>query len=103
MRYLVLLIIASVMLVAGMATNLVAGHHYHGHGCGFGIQSVADMDANQDGLVTFEEFSERYLNKLRVNFDMLDMDNDEQIDESEWKQFLKWHGLSDEMEKQPTG
>ena len=103
MRLLGVLIIAVVMLVTGLATNLIAGHHYYGHGCGYGKQGVADMDANQDGSITFDEFSEPHMNKLRAKFKMLDMDNNELIDENEWKQFLKWHGMEDESKTQPTG
>ena len=67
------------------------------------MRGISDMDANQDGLVTFEEFSEPHLDKLKAKFKMLDVDNDEQIDEDEWKQFLKWHGLDDDTHTEPAG
>jgi hypothetical protein len=103
MKYFALLLVATAMLVAGLTTNLTAGHHYHGHGCGYGMRNISDMDANQDGTLTFDEFSESHMNKLKRNFKMLDADNDELIDDNEWNQFLKWHGLEYETKAQPTG
>jgi hypothetical protein len=75
MKYFFLLLAASAMLVAGLTTTVAAGHHYHGHGCGYGMQNISDMDANQDGTLTFDEFSESHLNRLKRHFKMLDADN----------------------------
>jgi hypothetical protein len=44
------------------------------------MRNISDMDANQDGTLTFDEFSESHMNKLKRNFKMLDADNDELID-----------------------
>jgi Ca2+-binding EF-hand superfamily protein len=103
MKYFFLLLAASAMLVAGLTTTVTAGHHYHGHGCGYGMQNINDMDANQDGTLTFDEFSESHLNRLKRHFKMLDADNDELIDAKEWNQFLKWHGIEDDKKELPTG
>ena len=103
MRHYILPAVFAVMFVAALTTNSVAGHHYHGYGCGYGMHSIDDMDANQDGTITFDEFSEPRMNKLKGHFKMLDQNNDELIDKDEWDQFLKWHGLDDKTDKAPKG
>lgn len=103
MKYFALLIATAAIVAAGFTTNLMAGHHYHGHGCGFGMQDLTGLDANQDGSITLDEFSEPHMDNLKRNFKMLDTNNNELIDEEEWKQFLKWHGIESDLDTEPTG
>ena len=49
-----------------------AAHHYKGY-CGtMSSWNMSEMDANQDGALSFEEFSNRQTKKLRAGFDMID-------------------------------
>jgi Ca2+-binding EF-hand superfamily protein len=71
-------------------TSSLAGHHYHG--C-HNMTDMTEMDTNQDGLITFDEFSAPHMEKYRSAFRMLDTDNDEVINQDEWDEFLKVHGF----------
>ena len=73
----------------GTATFVSAGHHYHGH---FMIKSdMKDMDANQDGLLTLDEFSALQMQKMKSYFKMLDTNNDEVVSDEEWQAFVSAH------------
>lgn len=72
-----------------------AGHHYHGCGHGMGTSwDMSDRDANNDGVLTFEEFGAAQQELLRNGFDMIDTDKDGKISADEWNTFLKVHGVT---------
>ena len=77
------------MLVAGSISGSIAGHHYHG--CG-GMRDMTDMDRNEDGEISLEEFSARQMKMQKSAFEMLDTNNDDVIDSTEWEKFLEMHG-----------
>ena len=81
----------TVMLIAGLATGSMAGHHYHG--CSMNMSELSEIDSNQDGTITFDEFSASQTEKLKIGFKMLDANNDEVINEQEWNEFLEVHGF----------
>ena len=89
MKKLIIIFSASLILVAGSISTSIAGHHYHG--CG-GMRDMTEMDSNDDGEITLEEFSARQMEKQKNAFDMLDMDNNGVIDSTEWDKFLEMHG-----------
>lgn len=89
MKKLLIISIASLMLVAGSISGSIAGHHYHG--CG-GMLGMTDMDSNEDGEITLEEFSARQMKMQKSAFEMLDTNNDDVIDGTEWDKFLEMHG-----------
>ena len=87
-----------VILIASSA--VLAGHHYNGHGskgmghdCMWSSWDMNEMDANQDQSLTFEEYSNRFTEKLRMGFDMIDTDKDGTISAEEWNAFLTVHGV----------
>ena len=89
MKKLIIMSIASLMLVAGSISGSIAGHHYHG--CG-GMRDMTDMDSNEDGEITLEEFSARQMKMQKNAFEMLDTNTDGVIDSTEWEKFLEMHG-----------
>jgi Ca2+-binding EF-hand superfamily protein len=83
-----LAILSAIALLIGAAATVNAGHH----GSMFGAE-LSDMDSNNDGMVSFEEYSAYHSEKLRWSFNALDSNNDGSISESEWNTFLKMHGM----------
>ena len=72
-----------------------AGHHYHGYGKQMDMSwNMSDKDTNNDGTISFEEFSASQMEMLRAGFDMIDANNDGKISVEEWNTFLKVHGVS---------
>jgi hypothetical protein len=71
-----------------------AGHHYHGYGHGMKQSwDLSDRDADQDGMLSFDEFSAPQMDMLRAGFSMIDTDKDGKISGDEWNTFLKVHGV----------
>lgn len=64
---------------------------------------ISDMDKNNDGMVTFEEYSAHHSEQLRWSFNALDTDNNGSINESEWEQFLKMHGVGEGYDHNQQG
>jgi hypothetical protein len=91
MKLLVLVSLAALVLIAGPVNWSLAGHGYHGYG--MSMSDISEMDGNQDGLITFEEFSAPHNENLKSAFKMLDANNDEVISKEEWEEFLKIHGV----------
>ena len=89
MKKRLIIFLASLMLVAGSISASIASHHYHG--CG-GMRDMTEMDSNEDGEITLEEFSARQMEMQKNAFEMLDTNNDGVIDSTEWDNFLEMHG-----------
>lgn len=79
------------ILVGTLVTGSIAGHNYHGYG--MKMSEMSEIDSNEDGAVTFEEFSAPTFDKLKSGFNMLDTNGDEKISGEEWDEFLKVHGF----------
>ena len=87
------ILVITMLLVA--ATFAFAGHHYHGCGHGAGMSwNMSDRDGNNDGSLSFDEFSASQMKMLRAGFDMIDTDKDGKISTEEWNTFLSVHGVS---------
>jgi hypothetical protein len=96
MKNIIMCLILSFILVAAFTVSSLAGHHYHG--CGMTMKELSDLDSNQDGTLSFDEFSAPQTERLQSAFNMLDMDDDGVISELEWREFLKIHGFDVESE-----
>jgi len=74
----------------------IAGH-YHGHyGSMQGNWDMTALDTNEDGVLTFEEFSAPNVKKWRSGFEMIDTSGDGNISTEEWRAFLEVHGVKSE-------
>lgn len=82
-------IFLAMALFLGAVINAHAGHH----GYMMFNSDISDMDTNNDGVVSFEEYSALHSEKLRWGFNALDTDNDGSISANEWETFLKMHGV----------
>ena len=82
----------SIFFFASLISGSMAGHYHHG--CDY-MTDMTEMDSNQDGQITFDEFSAPHMDKYRSAFKMLDTNNDEVISKEEWDEFLKVHGYDD--------
>jgi hypothetical protein len=76
-----------------------AGHH----GCAMFSASISDMDIDNDGTVSFNEYAAFHSGQLRWSFNVLDTDNDGSISTSEWDTFLKMHGIGKGYESNQQG
>ena len=100
MRRITILTIA--LTAAFLSTLAFAGNYHHGygyhHGCGYGMTSwnMGDIDGDNDGAVTFEEFGRTQTDKLRSAFDAIDTNQDGEIDESEWNELKRMHGIGED-------
>lgn len=52
-----------------------------------------DMDANGDGLVTWDEFAAYFQNSEEKVFNAVDLNQDGKIDHDEWHEYKEAHGL----------
>ena len=84
------------MLIAGLASGSMAGYNYHGSS--MQMSEMSAIDSNNDGMITFDEFSAPTVDRLKSGFDMLDTDNNGKIDQKEWNEYLKVHGINVDSE-----
>lgn len=96
MKKLVITSIFSTILIAGLVGASIAGYNYHGHG--MKMSEMSEIDNNNDGEITFDEFSAPTMEKLEGSFKMLDANNDDVISEEEWNEFLRVHGFEKNSE-----
>ena len=89
-------ITVAAVLFAGLliASVAIAGTYHHGHGCMMPSWVMSEMDADGDGFLTFDEYTDAYKQSLRGGFDMIDENNDGEIGADEWQKFLEIHGIS---------
>ena len=86
----------SVILIVGLVSAAIAGHNYHGYG--MKMSEMSEIDRNNDGEITFDEFSAPTTEKLKSGFEMLDTNSDEVISKEEWDEFLRVHGFEKKSE-----
>ena len=88
--------ILTVILIAGFVSVSIAGHKYHGYS--MKMSEMSEIDSNNDGEITFGEFSAPTTEKLKNGFKMLDTNDDDVISKDEWDEFLRVHGLEKKSE-----
>jgi hypothetical protein len=88
------IITTTLLLSVVFASFAIAGHHYYGHGHMMSSWNLTDMDSDQDGVLSFEEFGASHMDKLRSGFNMIDTDKDGTIGANEWNEFLRVHGIN---------
>jgi Ca2+-binding EF-hand superfamily protein len=58
-----------------------------------GTWDMSEMDADNNGSLSFEEFAEGNQKKLKRGFDMIDANKDGRISTEEWDAFLDVHNM----------
>ena len=86
----------AIIMVAVLVGGSIAGHNYHGYN--IKMSEMSEVDSNNDGEITFDEFSAPTTEKLKSGFKMLDTNDDEVISKEEWKEFLRVHGMDKQTE-----
>lgn len=76
-----------------ISTSLTFAAHHCGYKGMMSSWDINKMDTNQDGNLSFDEFSESRTEQLRTGFDMIDTDKDGIINGEEWNDFLHVHGV----------
>ena len=84
-------LIVSILFFTGSLA--VAGSYHHGHGCGVSSWDLNEIDENQDGELSFEEFSAPQQKRLKAGYDMIDTDSDGLVSTEEWDAFRAVHGM----------
>jgi hypothetical protein len=94
-------ILPAVFAVMLFATLAFAGYGYHGHGyshgcSGYGMTSweMDRLDGDENGAVSFEEFSQSRMERIRSSFDSIDTNKDGVIDAAEWNELRRVHGMA---------
>lgn len=84
------------ILALTIPTVTLASHHGggHGYGCGKMNWDMSELDTDNDGVLTFEEYSSPNAKKWRSGFDMIDTNGDGEVDGDEWKTFLDMHNMN---------
>jgi hypothetical protein len=90
------IIIAFFALTLVVSSFAFAGHHYHGHGFMMPSGNMNELDTDQNGTLSFDEYLDSYRKQLRAGFDMIDSNNNGEIDAEEWRAFLEVHGIKAE-------
>ena len=62
------------------------------------MSEMSEIDSNNDGDITFDEFSAPTTEKLKGSFKMLDTNDDDVISQEEWDEFLRVHGFEKKSE-----
>ena len=62
------------------------------------MSEMSEIDSNNDGEITFDEFSAPTTEKLKGSFKMLDTNDDDVISKEEWDEFLRVHGFEKKSE-----
>ena len=96
MKIVNVVLLSALILTVGLAAKSIAGNSYHGYG--MQMNEKSELDSNDDGAITFDEFSAPTVERLKSGFDMLDTDNDGKIDQKEWDEYLKVHGIDVDSE-----
>ena len=76
-----------------IASITFAGYQYDGHGCMMSTWDMTEMDSNQDNMLSLEEYSDSCQESLSKGFNMIDTNQDGMVDEGEWNEILKIHGV----------
>lgn len=96
--------IPMIFLTIFLTTIAFAGSGNHGHGyhhsCGYGMKNLdmEKLDEDENGAVSFEEFSKEQMEKMKSVFNSIDTNKDGKIDVSEWKELRRVHGMGKDKE-----
>ena len=84
-----LITLLSAILIASIS---FAGYHYN-HGCMMSTWNMEELDASQDGVLSFEEYSDSHKESLSESFNIIDTNQDGVVDKDEWTKIREIHGV----------
>jgi hypothetical protein len=88
-----LIIVMSMALIFTLPSFTFAAHHGSGHGCMMSSWDMTELDADNDREISFEEYAEPHMKTLRKGYDMIDLNKDGFINETEWEELKRVHGV----------
>lgn len=91
------IIAATAIFALTLPSLSIAGHHYGGHGCMTKNWDMTALDTDNDGVLTFDEFSAPNVKKWRSGFEMIDTNGDAEVSVDEWDAFLGMHGMQSDQ------
>jgi hypothetical protein len=97
MKTLMFTAIAITILFSGLTGVSMAGHHYHGCG-GMKISNMTEMDSDNDGFISLEEFTQPFMGKYERWFEAIDTNDDDSLSQDEWDAFRRAHGYDEDSE-----
>ena len=96
MKKMLIHFVFSILFTAGLVSISFAGYNYHGYS--MKMSEMSEIDSNNDGEITFGEFSAPTTEKLKSSFKLLDSNDDDVISQEEWDEFLRVHGFEKKSE-----
>lgn len=91
-----LILISALAFAIAIPAFVVAGHYHDGHGYAMKSWNMNDLDADGNGLLSFEEFVALNMERWRSAFDMIDENGNGELDMAEWKALQDVHGVKSE-------
>jgi hypothetical protein len=96
MKSLFSIVLASTMIIVGFSSSSLAGHHHDcdGKKCG----NLSDIDTDNDGMISMDEFMEAKKEKYQAWFNKLDANGDGVLSQEEWDAKRKGHKCGEKSE-----
>lgn len=85
-----------VVAIFVLPSATIAAHHKGGGHCMMSSWDMNDLDTDNDGEISFEEYVQPHTEKMRSGFDMIDSNGDGVIGEAEWEELLNVHGFEND-------
>ena len=105
MKRLFSIVLASTMIIVGFASSSLAGHH---HDCGGDCSgdcdgkkcgNLSEMDTDNDGMISMDEFMAAKKDKHQAWFNKLDTNGDGALSQEEWDAKRKKHKCGSKSEE----
>lgn len=91
-----ILLICALAFAIAIPAFVVAGNYHGGHGYAMKSWNMNELDTDENGLLSFDEFVAPNMDKWRSGFEMVDENGDGELDRAEWTALQEMHGLKPE-------
>jgi hypothetical protein len=87
-----------IVVLMGLAVPAASMAGYHHGSCGMMKQTwdMDELDADMNGMLSFEEYLEPHMERFRGSFKMIDTDQDGAISDAKWQALGRAHGMPTE-------
>lgn len=89
--------VISMVVLFALPALTFAGHHQGSGHCMMSSWDMNELDTDNDREISFEEYVQPHNDKMRTGFNMIDANQDGVINESEWSELLKAHGIGSDQ------